>query len=525
MKNYCAVVLSLLCLLLRKKVEYTVPLPDHIHRVVLDLETSLKGHHNQQQSIDLVHTLLVLLWSSKWKPTSKNSMPDPTIRCLALRSIKKDGGLRTPDRVTPDIARFEYLMRFTGMVELHRLADLRPDGDQLEAVQDVLVWLQEKRNSTFNALRGLMHMGTSIVFNSPSLPKIIWVDRDNYEELMWQGYNVKLDHLRQACVVLEKQTVKRWEVDVMMNLNLRVDYDEIVEDLSNTTVGYSFLADHRNVMFKDRDRMIRAVIADPALKRFFFDQQPDGSWMPNQPHWSKWVLKYAEFNKDLNVSVGTKAGAPTRIAELDAMGCKNTETRTRNWSQMSKHNVINLTYNKTGSITGQDKLVPHALDALTADLMIQDHALARPFAELACHILHPGNKIKMDLYRNRLFVGYFKELDTTQISNHMHKIFHPIVGFNMGAQAFRQIHAAFSRKHCGQLDALLEASEVNTAQVLQYGHKESVHNQIYGVSADATAGPSEDILPLFLTASTDWQVVMRVVPGQCSSSAHGCAPC
>lgn len=268
--------------------------------------------------------------------------------------------------------------------------------------------------------------------------------------------------------------------------------------------------------------MIKAVMAEPDLREAFFDRQPDGAWRANHNSWTQWMFHYGEFNKDLNVSVGTKAGAPTCVSELDSMSCRNTVTRQRSWCHMANYNVVNVTYTKTGSITGQDKLIPHALDALGADLMIQNHAIAHPFAELGCHILWLGDEVKMDLYRNRLFVGNGHELNTQQISKHMHAIYHPIVHFNMGVQAYRQIHATFARKHCGQMEALLDASEINTAQVLQYGHNRSIHDSIYGVSTDATAGPSEDILPLFLDASTDWQRKMKVVQGESRDSS--CLP-
>lgn len=513
MKTYCASIISLLTLLLRDKINYTVPLPNEITTALETFKASLESPDADATRMDHLHPLLVHLWSHQWKETADNPMPDPTVRCLALRSIKKDGGFQNAERVTPDIARFEYMMRLTGLQEVHHLASTKYNGNQMLAVNDVLPWLQEKKISTFNSLRSLMHIASSIVFNSPILPKTMWVDREHYQELMWQGNHVTLDHLRQACVVLQTQMVKRWEEDILMGLDLRVNYDKIFEDLSNNDVGYSFLSDHRNPMFKDRDRLIRAVINTPRLKRRFFNQEPDGSFTPNKENWKKWMMKYAEYNKDANVSVEVKAGAPTRVSELTSMACKNTEWRTRNLSQMNKHTVVNMAYTKTGSITGQDKLVPHALDALTADLTIQDQSIARPFAELACQILFPGDSEKLDLYKSYVFVGYFQPLTTTDISTHMHSIFRPLVHFNLGVQSFRQIHAAFSRKHCGQMEVLLDASEVNTAQVLQYGHTRSIHDQIYGVSADATAGPSEDILPLFLDASTDWQRVMHVVQG------------
>ncbi|KAF7967200.1 hypothetical protein HWV62_35150 [Athelia sp. TMB] len=513
LKTYVASAISLLTLLFRNKKNYKLPLPNSIATAVQDLKHALLQKQSNNFN-ELLHQLLISLWSHPWRQTQDNLMPDPTVRCLALRSIKPDGGFQHPKNVTPDIARFEYLMRLAGVQEVHRLANTLYQGDQHRALNDVIPWLQEKNVCTFDSIRSLMHIASSIVFNSPSLPKVMWVDRKNYTHLVFQGHDVRLDDLRKACMVLQQNTQKHWCNEVLMGLDLRVVYgNSIAEDLTNSKVGYNFLSDQRNTAFRDRDRLIRAVMGSHKHRNEFFRQDSDGTYVPLVSTWRKWLLKYCQFNMDMNVMVEVTAGAPTRMTELTSMLCRNTEYRVRNWSHMSHHSTVNLTYSKTGSITGQDKLIPHALDAFSADLMIQDHAIARPFAELACQIVYPGNATKMDLYRNRLFVGNGVELTTQDISLHMHKIYNPIVKFDLGVQAFRQIHASFSRHHCGQMEALLEASEVNTAQILQYGHNRSIHDQIYGVSADSTAGPSEEILPLFLDASTDWQKKLTLVQG------------
>lgn len=328
-------------------------------------------------------------------------MPDPTIQCLALRSLRDNGSFQPPKHVTPNIAHFEHLMRLTGLREIHWLADTHYDGDQHRALEDVIHWLQEKKLCTFDSIQSLTHIATSIVYNSPAMPKVLWADREHHTHLLWQGYNVKLEHLKEACRVLEDQTVQNWEEHVLLGLKLHVDYGEsITEDLTNNTVRYNFLTNHRNKVFHDRNILINAIMASPKLIKIYFKQDSDVTYIPYIPLWRRWLGRYRKFNLDLNVAVEMTAGALTRMTELNAMMCRNTKHQLRNWSQMGRHNAINLNYSKTGSITGQDKLVLHALSAFSSDLMIQNHAIARPMAKLACHIVYPRDAAKMDLYKD-----------------------------------------------------------------------------------------------------------------------------
>lgn len=52
-----------------------------------------------------------------------------------------------------------------------------------------------------------------------------------------------------------------------------------------------------------------------------------------------------------------------------------------------------------------------------------------------------------------------------------------------------------------------------TVQALQMGHSIQTERWFYGISPDALQSASEDILPLFLDASIEWQIKCGVVPG------------
>ncbi len=53
----------------------------------------------------------------------------------------------------------------------------------------------------------------------------------------------------------------------------------------------------------------------------------------------------------------------------------------------------------------------------------------------------------------------------------------------------------------------------DSIHALQSGHSRQTENHLYGITAEALAGAAEDVLPLYLDASTDWQVACHVVPG------------
>ncbi|KAG6328932.1 hypothetical protein ID866_10156 [Astraeus odoratus] len=57
------------------------------------------------------------------------------------------------------------------------------------------------------------------------------------------------------------------------------------------------------------------------------------------------------------------------------------------------HVMLLCQYSKTTALTGQDKLIPHGLDAVTSNILIQDLIIVCPFAQLAAKICFADSKI------------------------------------------------------------------------------------------------------------------------------------
>lgn len=192
----------------------------------------------------------------------------------------------------------------------------------------------------------------------------------------------------------------------------------------------------------------------------------------------------------------------------------NTQTRQRGLYMIGNHLAILCQYHKSASITGTDKLIPHSLDAVTSDLIIQDLAIARPFAELAIYILYPDNATIQRQYQSYLFINNKRLFDTQQLSDLLKRYTNPIFDVGLGVADWRHISAAFRRKICPAMDQLVEEDDSQESiPALQSGHTRQTENLFYGITPEALAGFAEDVLPLFLDASGHWQLACKIVPG------------
>lgn len=467
------------------------------------------------QTSHLVHQVFLSLWTVKWTVVQGNSIPDPTMRALVLMSVKSDGGVAEADEVTCWIARYENAVRLTSLFEIKELSRTRFGGDDSLACDEVQPWFVEKVYSTFNSLRTLQHRATAIAYGMTSMPKVWWVDRENWTSMLYRGHHLTLDMLRQAFRNLEDAIVRVWEEDVLCGLDLHVDYDILADDLANTDVHYSFLVDPRNASFRKRDLLLTAVLKDDKLRDRFAVARAEGDgYTLNSLAFHGWLRLYARFQQLRLVRSEMLSGGPSRSTELTCMNYCNTDTRpTRNCLALGRHLGMQRLYSKVGGSKGNDRRIPHSLDAVTKDLTIQDLALARPFAEIAIHLCHPERSDVQRLYREELFVNGLREFNVKDLSNGMKEFTRPVMGVGLGVNAFRHVEVAFERKRCGKMTKLVEGEENETMGALLAGHSRKVENRVYGLSPDVLAGPAEDVMPLYLEGSTELQVEWRVVPG------------
>lgn len=499
--------------MLREKSNYQLPLPDRVSNA---LDAFRVGLHSEdhRQTFTTTNDLFVYLWSTRYSRTENNVIPDPTERWLLLRGISRTGELDHPKGVTSPIAKTEFLMRLAFLMQMHIDAEGKHGGSVEMARKEWQKWFTEKEYSTFNTLRSLTHRASAISYSTRSLPKIWWVDRVNYQCMLFKGHRIHMDSIRQVFANLEEEMVSVWENDILCGLDIPFEYGEIADDLSNTSIGYSFATDPRNPWFQNKDLLLAAIMANPRTRSKFIVSSMDGVTRFNKLALHAWLRAYAKFQKLLCTRAEMTSGSSSRATELHAMNRENTLVRpSRSLVAMGKHLATLNQYVKTNSQTGHDRLIPHALDAFTSDLIIRDTAIARTFAQLAAEACFPGDTAVSALYKERLFVNYKSPFTTPDLTAHMSLITAKELPLGLKVNDWRHTTSGFQRKLCTLLDDLLEGSQEQQVLAEQFAHGKTIHDRVYGVSSDSLDGPSEDVLPLFLDASTDWQVECRVVPG------------
>ncbi|KAI5993057.1 hypothetical protein F5J12DRAFT_786048 [Pisolithus orientalis] len=368
MKQYIVPVVILLAMLIRQ--QYSGGPFSGSDPKLLDLLAVLCIGQGDAEAFPLIHELLFQLWSTAWKHQGDGDIVNPTERCLALMTLREDGAFKEPHQVTPIIARLEYCMRLTFLMEIqiHSCMQSDPQKDDEEHCSDLknfFVW---------------------------------WTDTKTWKTMLYQGEQVDFADLCKVFEGTEAKLVEAWEQGILMGQDIRVDYDKIAEDLVNKDIGYSFLSDVRNPQLVGRGRLVKHFLEDEEMfSHFAMIRQGAIIW--NTSALQAWLKKYAELQSLLLLQAQMLSGAPSHGTELTAMTYCNTQTQlTWNLVVLGKHVSLLCQYLKTTALTGKDKLIPHALDAITSDILVQDLALARPFAEIAAKACFPDRPDVVDLY-------------------------------------------------------------------------------------------------------------------------------
>ncbi|KAI6158487.1 hypothetical protein EDD17DRAFT_1488651 [Pisolithus thermaeus] len=519
MKQYILPVVALLAMLIRQ--EYSGKDFTGSNNKLMELLAVLRIQDPEEggrDALPLIHELLFQVWSTAWTHQGDGDIVDPTERCLALMMLRQDGAFKEPQEVTPVIARLEYCMRLTFLKEIHQRMHLDPESDELDHCLALESFFTEKTRYTFSCLRSLQHRASSLAYDTMSLPQVWWTDTKTWKTMLYRGEQVCFVDLCKVFQETEAKLVQIWEEGILMGQDIRVEYDKIADDLVNKDVGYSFLSDARNPQLTHRDGLLRRFLQDQdAFSHFAMIREGKIVW--NRSGLQAWLRSYAELQSLLLLRAQMLSGAPSRGTELTAMTYRNTQTRpTRNLVVLGKHLSLLCQYLKTTALTGKDKLIPHALDAITSDILVQDLALARPFAEVAAKACFPEKPEVVDLYRNHVFVNYDRLFDSKDLSTIMTKHSLPILNFGLTINSWRHIQTAWKRKLGCAVEDIIEMDREDNVEALQAGHNRSTENRVYGISVEALAGAAEDVLPAYLNASMDWQRHCQVpLSGQSTS--------
>lgn len=464
-----------------------------------------------QKAQELLHPIMEYLWTTIWSDLSDDALADPTHRFCVWYSLEANGHQAPVQKVTKLLAALKYCLR------LHMLTSIRTsDKRPRERCEELEPWFKDKmKASTFSTISNHLRIGFSLIHNNYAPPRFTWPNHDDLSEFKYQGNATKIDDIRAMIAGTEDDLVTLWEESIIFNTDIHVPLDGLTEDLSDTTSGYSFITDRRNNLAQYSTALLDAISTNPyLLEKFTVCHGGKREW--RQTMLGKWLQNYSELCKLLMIRCELLGGGPRRGTELVPMiFCSSAEQPIRNLSIYNKHVMMLATYSKSTARTGTDRIIPHSLDAITSDLIIQSLAIARPFAQLAASILYPGNDEVQKRYQSYIFVNNNRLFNTNDLSKGLKYYSNKYLGHLYGVNDMRHIIIGVRRKYGGaRYQDMVENEYQDMVGAEQAGHTWGIEKRIYGLSPDAFAGPTEDIIPQFLDASVDWQRNVQAVHGK-----------
>ncbi|KAJ7835480.1 hypothetical protein B0H13DRAFT_2424175 [Mycena leptocephala] len=422
-RQYINVILRLLASLLREPEHYHMPVSEQLKGAVQAVVDST----NAEELCSELHPLLLAMWKTQWEATANHVIHDPTMCFLALSSLEKTGEFAGPKKTTGPIAKLCWGIKLCMLTEIHELVKSGQCKDQLEAFKMIAPFVIEHELTTFHHLRSLTHYATTLAYTTMEAPNIIWTDRETWREMLYLGERISLEQLQKVLGKLEEEIAELWEDRIMLNTELHVKYGELSDNLANTNPGYSFITNPLNPFAHTGTRVEELQL--------------------NMDYSRKWLGDLADLEGLVMLYTELTPGALIRWTELASLQMQNTQYRLRNALGVGKFVALVRQYDKTGNTAQRDRFIPHAASGFVADLLIQLHTFARPFAQFLASKVFPGEPDIVGMYGDLLFMNFGKQFTTDKLSSLMAQWTSPVLGWSMTIQPLRQINTAFRRKH------------------------------------------------------------------------------
>ena len=504
--NYSTMFARLICFMLRSVRENHAwmekyPLDYEQLQAIETLWDAVEGGGSDQAVIEAIHDLALRLFCKERSKVQDGDFACPVYRFLIVVSLTKGGGFVGVLDITNIIAKLQWTCRAVIYEELlRRMANGQAES---EAWGELCIFIRQDRYTAFNSLRQAMHLAAAIVYGTSSMPQITWLDEENLR-LSIHGKPLGLDRLRDFVQSRLQAAKDQFDREVMFGIRMEefgFTSADVVDQLSNRTVGYSFVDSPENGFKACRDKLIKAVMEDPLIVSFFVKRVTRGRIEWNKDGCITWLKRTKQFLSTMMTVMHIVYGQPARGAELETVLIRNTKHGMRGIYWCNGRVMIMIGYTKPRSTNGKGKMIARFLPKAVGDLLVKYLAIVRPMEALIAEEIELQG---FERYATNLFVDHEKAWTADNLSRMFKSQTNKWGEVSMGFQEYRQVATAFMSKHLKQHDMDEEGDDVLD---MQAGHSTHTASLRYAVStSDADELPS-DLLYAYLKASESWQAL------------------
>lgn len=274
-------------------------------------------------------------------------------------------------------------------------------------------------------------------------------------EFMFDGYYLTLVAIRNMWLHVFVETSRMFKEEVLLNFSLPPDFrdSKIHDSLANTEPGYSLFSDTRNAVFHRR-RLLWDFMVSPANAEFVDHARstPHTGFQWKMGNITKWRSACEKCLGNLFFLYHWASGQPARGTELAVHTWMNTQFSLRNFYWFGGlFNCVSY-YNKTQTVTGQQRLICRAVEPRTGWLLFEYNAVVVPaLAALSLSVAHDGRQTASRLH-TYMFTSWSRQWATDDFSSILSSFtgapeLHRGLGLPMGIAPTRHILIWLMRKH------------------------------------------------------------------------------
>ena len=383
--------------------------------------------------------------------------------------------------------------------------DINLTFSQSSIIHRVRRSVQEEGFGVFTHLMELTHYLSILIDNSSAMPRVMWNDQHG-EELNIDGHLITMTSFRNLYHKLFDETEKLLQKEVLLDCDIpNFEDHQLMDNLSEEKVNYSFISDPRNPFLEHRNRLLNHIFSPVHQNRFVLEQR-EGKIVWNRNKTSgivAWVKTCERCLAFLFALFHYGSGQPARGTELATLTWVNTVDHAR--SIFWFHGMVNIiyTYNKTQGNAGTSRVISRSLPPPVGRLCIIWMALVIPALDAIWANLQPNFTIcERSIFSQHVFTGRYGHFETEDFSAILASISgQPVaeggLGYAMTISTTRHFLIAIVREY---LKEMPDKSFLEDFFNEQSGHGEAAA-QHYALSFASISGVSTDRLRKFVELS------------------------
>jgi len=441
-----------------------------------------------------IHQLGLALFCKEREDISMDDFACPVYRFLVISSITEGGSFMAESDITNIIGKLQWTCRAMIYEEM-----LRKMENMLEkrAWKKLGKYVKEGRYTAFNSIRQVLHLASVIAYGTTGMPQIEWLD-DDHDKTSINGKAVELEdigkfvfeRLEAAKIVLKKEVMFGHKFE-----EFGFSSAKVVDALRNRKIRYSFIDSSENGFVKFKDKLLQTLLEDPLINPQFVKHVRGGRVEWNKDGCMRWLKKTKAFLETMAVVIHIVYGQPARVEELGTVVIKNHINMMRGIYRSRGRVMIALSYNKTPSTNGKDKLVALFLPEEVGNLLVKYLSLVRP---LEAFIAEQMECEGFDNYEKLLFTDYERAWDGQRLSEIFKREMNAWGPASMGVQEYRQLANLWMRTHLKRVELEEDLRDH------QSGHNSETAAARYGITSEDMNELTPEKLLAFFYASQDW---------------------